>query len=327
MRRWLRHPLLQFVVAGSLLFAAGRWRSRPAAVMREPIVISAARVAALESEYVQRWGRRPSAAELDATVQQAIEDEVLYREARLLRLDAGDSGVRARLVQKMRAVSSDPSLDDEALRASAVALGLDDDLVIRRILREKVRVLLQRGPRDEPPTDSELLAYLEQHRDRFLRPALVSFQHVFLSPTAHGRKLERDAAALLRTLRSRPLSPGDIARLSDPFALGLSFHAVDRAKIARFLGDDVASAVERLPVGTWSDAIRSPFGVHLVRVEERIPERMPSLEAVRQQIQRAVLQARAARRLRDGLDHLRALYLVRVELPTGSALAASRGTR
>jgi hypothetical protein len=186
-----------------------------------------------------------------------------------------------------------------------------------------MRLLLQRARSEEAPGDDELAAYLERNRERFVRPVLLSFRHVFLASTRRGEHVVRDAGNVLHALRSRALSDAEIADLSDPFALGLELRAVDRSAIARFFGDAFAEELARLEIGTWSGPIRSPFGTHLVRVEQRVPERMPTIDAVRQQISRAVIEARAAQRLRDELTRLRASYAVRVDAPAGTSLAKS----
>jgi hypothetical protein len=52
-----------------------------------------------------------------------------------------------RLIQKMRAVTANPWRGEGELYREAVALGLDDDLVIQRLLRQKMRLLLQHSRR------------------------------------------------------------------------------------------------------------------------------------------------------------------------------------
>src|SRR5262245_2770680 len=110
MTRWLSNPVVHFVVLGGLLFA-GRtaWRqwegSSPSAPARDTIDLSASQVSQLQADFLQQWGLPPTEAQLQALIQDAVDDEILYREARRLRLDIEDRSIRLRLVQKMRAVS------------------------------------------------------------------------------------------------------------------------------------------------------------------------------------------------------------------------------
>jgi hypothetical protein len=180
LRRWLRAPVVHFVLIGGLLFCLSEARrlsdniprdgqppsaKPPSADTRAAIVFSAARVRQLQADFMDQFGRSPSRQELDAFIQQAVDNELLEREARQLALGLGDPSIRMRLVQKMRAVSVDPAKTEEALYREAIQLGLDDDLVIRRLLREKMRMLLRRDPADAPIGEQDVREYVERHRD------------------------------------------------------------------------------------------------------------------------------------------------------------------
>src|SRR5690606_15104918 len=141
---------VHFLAAGGVLFLATRaWLSpgaspaeavgsiRAGAPPREEIVVSREQVRALEEDFAQRWGRPPEHAERTALVAELVRDEMLYREARRLALDAGDASVRRRLLEKMRALRERPSTTDasaggeeispeEALVREAKRLGLDE---------------------------------------------------------------------------------------------------------------------------------------------------------------------------------------------------------
>lgn len=313
----VRLPALHFVLLGLVLFGAerrlaARTNDAPAAVVRPEIVITAARIHQLEEDFRRETGQPPTAEQRAALVQLEVDDELLYQEARVLGLDRTDKSVRARLVDKMRSVSDDPSLTDEELLRAARASGLDDDLVIKRILRENVRVLLRSTPDKTPPTDAELEAYLAKHRDEYMTPETVSFDHVFSSAREHGDRVESDAAALRAKLVREHLTPERARELSDPFPLGLSLPARPRAVVARQLGARFADAVDVLPSGEWSAPIASPYGVHLVWVRERTQAALPPLAALRTKLAIAVLDERASSQLREALDRLRALYTIHV---------------
>jgi hypothetical protein len=326
MRRWLRSPIVHCVVIGGLLFAIrASWRTlggTPASrVERPPIVLSAPQVRQLQVDFMQQWGTKPTGDQLRALIQQAIDDELLYREARVLQLDFQDRSVRLRLIQKMRALSADPWRGEEDLYREAVALGLDDDVVIQRLLRQKMRLLLQQDPNGTSLREQDVRQYLERHRDRFVQPATVAFSHVFLSARVRGDRLQEEAEALLADLRTRSLPPEATDELSDPFPLGHRFQAHARSAVARHFGDSFAAQVFELAPQTWSGPIASPFGRHPVWVREQAPERTPPLTEVWRQVAYAVLEERAAARLASGLQQLRRLYNIRVEVPDDTSAA------
>ncbi len=317
MWRWLRSPVLHFVVIGAVLFAASALRSTSAPlrekVEREPILISAERIRVMRTDFAKRWGTMPTPEQLTALINQAIDDELLYREASALALDFQDGSVRRRLIEKMRAVSDHPDRSPEELYREARALGLDDDIVIRRLLIAKMRLFLQEDWNGAPLAEKDLQDYLDRHRDRFAQPPEVTFSQVFLSTATHGDHPEKDVRAVLAQLRTRPPSAETVAELSDPFPLGLEFRAYSQSRIASRFGKDFADKVLGSQHGTWSGPIASPYGLHLVWVHEKSPERMPPLAAVRQRVVQSVMAERQAVRFARGLARLRSLREIRVE--------------
>jgi PPIC-type PPIASE domain len=293
---------------------------------RQPIVLSARSLRRIEETFVEQYGAPPDRAQLAGLVRQAVDEELLEREARRLALDVGDRGIRQRLVAKMRAVSRNQALGEAELYRQALDLGLDDDVAVREHLRLKMRLLLQEDPAGRPTTDAELAACLERNRERFLQPAEVDFTHVFVRAAVDPDHLAERAAALAERLRAEHLSPEEGAALSDPFPLAARWEGLSRSDIARRFGDEFAAAVLALPPGSWSAPIASPFGLHLVWVHARHAEQTPPLDSVRGQLVQILYEERAAARLAAGLDRLRRLYPVRIEWPREVAAAGAPAT-
>ncbi len=307
--------MLHFVLIGAALFAAAELWSpsvpeRPP-VQREPIVISAEQISVLEEGFIQRWGIVASPEQLSALVAQSLEEELLYREARVLALDFQDGSVHRRLVEKMRAISDRPGRAPDELIREARALGLDDDIVIRRLLIEKMRILLAQDPSAPALTDADLEDYRDRHRERFLQPAELTFSHLFLSGNVQDAELQN--AALATLARARTLPPTDAIALSDPFLLGSRFQAYSQSRTTARFGKAFAEQIFALEPGVWSDPIASPYGLHLVWVEEIREPRLPELAALRGQLVEAVGAERATQRLALGVAALRERYEIHVE--------------
>lgn len=315
-RRLARSPLAHFVVLGGLLLAArdlttSREPARRA--VRDPIVVSHEQVRTLAEGFAERWGHAPDDAQRRALVEQAVQEEMLFREARVLALGLGDASVRRRLIEKMRLVGERPGRDEDELVREAISLGLDDDVVIRRLLVEKMRLVLKQQADAVPVSDRELAEHLERRRDELLLPERIGLTQVFLSEERHGAALAAEAVRILERLRSSGAPAARPEDLSDPFPLGTRLRAYTRSQLVGRLGKGFADAVAALEPGVWSGPIASPYGLHLVRVEERQPPRLPSVDEVRPALTRAVLRERAAQGLARGLARLRELYAVRVE--------------
>jgi PPIC-type PPIASE domain len=117
--KWLREPLLHFIILGGVLFAADHFivaRSDDPRV----IVIDAAVDAHAREVFKQARGHEPNAEELYALRRVWIENEVLYREGLALQLDQGDDMIRERVIFKQLSVidasTKLPPYDDKVLR-------------------------------------------------------------------------------------------------------------------------------------------------------------------------------------------------------------------
>ncbi|HEY8517267.1 MAG TPA: peptidylprolyl isomerase [Candidatus Binatia bacterium] len=332
LRRLARSRLLHFVLLGGTLFAARELiarheRSAPQPVVREPIVVTRERVRALEEGFVAQWGAPPTEAQRRALVEQAVLDEMLFREARVLALGHGDRSVERRLVEKMRTVSDRPLRDPEELVHEAIELELDDDVVVRRLLIEKMRLVLQQGDGPTVVRDEDLAAYLERYADEYRLPERITLTQVYLSADARGARVADDARATLAKLRAADGTP-DVAALSDPFPLGNELRAYTRGQLIGRFGKPFAEQVATLEPGVWHGPLESPYGLHLVRVEAKEPARLPTVDEVRPALTRAVQRELAKEAFARGVARLRALYEVRIEDEAlRAALAGASGAR
>jgi len=200
-------------------------------------------------------------------------------------------------------------VDDEVLVREGLALGLDrGDIIVRRRLLQKMEFLLESTDALPTPTDAELHATLAAHPERYTTPERVSLTHVFVS---HERHQERtaDEAAMLRDALARG---GDPATLGDPFLHGRTLVLRTRDEIAAQLGAALAGRIMALPLDTWSEPLASPFGLHVVKVTERRPAEVATLDSVRDQVL-GDWRAEQRRALdRTALERLRSRYVVTV---------------
>jgi hypothetical protein len=118
--RWLREPLLHFVIIGAALFAIDH---QVASRADDPRVIVMGREVDEEATRVFQAarGRAPTDKELEALRRAWLDNEVLYREGLALQVDRGDTAIRERVIFKALSVVNTnvkaPSIEDAALRA------------------------------------------------------------------------------------------------------------------------------------------------------------------------------------------------------------------
>ena len=118
--RWLREPLLHFLLIGAALFAVDAWVASRTADPRV-IVIDAAVDREAINVFKTARGLDPNEEELFALRRVWLDNEVLYREGLALQMDRGDPMIKDRVIFKALAMINAglalPQVDDTVLRA------------------------------------------------------------------------------------------------------------------------------------------------------------------------------------------------------------------
>jgi peptidyl-prolyl cis-trans isomerase C len=205
-------------------------------------------------------------------------------------------------------------IDEEVLAREAVRLGLDrNDVIVRRRLAQKMAFVSDDLAAVAEPPEHELRAYFDAHRATYTTPDLYALRHVYFNPDRHTT-LDIDAQRALQRL-TRGANADEVG---DPFMLPRELADVSREDIVRDFGSSFADAVTGSTPGSWSGPVRSPFGVHLVKLESHIPSSAARFEDVRDSVRDAYLgqkqrEANAALRTR-----LRQQYKIVVEPAEGT---------
>jgi peptidyl-prolyl cis-trans isomerase C len=107
--RWLREPLLHFLLLGAVLFGAYSYfkpqAGGPEASMQ--ISLTPDELLQLILVFQAQWQRPPTQAEFSRLVENKVQEEVLYREAVAMGLDKDDTIVKRRMTQKMQFLAED----------------------------------------------------------------------------------------------------------------------------------------------------------------------------------------------------------------------------
>ena len=273
-RTLLGEPMLHFLVIGIALFGAYRWMS-PRESGGRRIVITQGVVDDLVTQHVAARGREPSSIELNHLIESYVHDEVLYREG--------------------------------------VKLGLErDDIVVKRRVRQKIEMIAEEDASTRAPSDADLSAYLTANPARFVQPAVLTFEQVFLGQPPSGPGVVHAAAVMHEGLRSGT----DPAELGKPTLLPHRMTRIPADLVARDFGASFAAALEKVPVGEWVGPIDSSFGAHYVRVSDRTPAAVPQLVAVRDQVAREWENERRQRARNDAYAKMRREYEITIESKT-----------
>src|SRR3954447_20340869 len=163
-RTLLGEPMLHFLLIGVALFGAYRWVS-PGDSGGHRIVVTQGVIDDLVTQHVAAKGREPSSTELTSLIESYVRDEIMYREGARLRLDR-------------------------------------DDIVVKRRVRQKIEVMAEEDAATQAPSDTDLAAYLAANQARFVQPAILTFEQVFLGESTSGPRVVQAVSITREALRN-----------------------------------------------------------------------------------------------------------------------------
>ncbi|MGI9322529.1 MAG: peptidyl-prolyl cis-trans isomerase, partial [Pseudomonadales bacterium] len=132
-----KSSFLWFLIIGGLIFYLDAQFNRAG----EDIVVDERVVTRIASLWQQQMDRPPSDYELRNLINNWIDEEMLFREAKRLSLDREDIIVKRRLVQKMQFIAEEADVAE--------------------------------------PTEGKLRDYFEEHQEKYLLPRRFTLSHVF----------------------------------------------------------------------------------------------------------------------------------------------------
>jgi hypothetical protein len=203
MQRFLREPLLHFIIIGSLFFLLYTVINDTGANSAGVIRITPERIAQLATEFNAVWKRAPSDEELDHLINEEVRSEVYYRDA--------------------------------------LALGLDkNDAIVRRRLRQKMEFLTDTGIYLQDPAEGELEIWFAANAQNYGGEPSVAFEQIYLGEAPPEDVVARTLQALqsdpvidLTTLGQRTRLPAQL-KLSRPDAIDSVFGDRFYSQIAEF---------------------------------------------------------------------------------------------
>ena len=280
-KRWLREPLLHFLLIGIAVFAVYAYahRGRGGFESSRQITLSLDELGQMDMYFESQWHRQPTPAEFQAMVEDKVREEVLYREALAMGLDKDDTIVKRRMAQKMQFLAEDVAAAHE-------------------------------------PSTAELKAWFEKNSNKFALPSRYSFRHLYFSPDKRGKNAQEEAAKTLAKIAGQPEDSKLAISLSDRFMFQDYYGDRAPGALAKEFGPQFVVALEKLKPGSWQGPIESGYGWHLVYVDNVIPGRIPAFEEIEPDVKTAWLGEQKATAWQKAYAEMRAKYIVLLPVPS-----------
>jgi peptidyl-prolyl cis-trans isomerase C len=279
-KRWLREPLLHFLLIGLALFVVygymngGRWGVGSS----KQITLTLDDLRQMDMYFQSQWHRQPTPEEFNALVEDKVREEVLYREGLAMGLDKDDTIVKRRMAQKMQFLAEDVATAHE-------------------------------------PSTAEMKAWFEKNTGKFALPSRISYRHLYFSPDKRGQNARGDASQALAKISGQPEDSKIAATLADRFMFQDYYGDRTPEQLAKDFGPQFAVAVSKLQPGSWQGPVESGLGWHLVFVDTVIPGRIPAFEEVESEVKTAWLGEQKAQAWQKAYQEMRAKYTVLLPAP------------
>jgi len=283
--------------AAALSCAAGddaqRGASTAAPVARELPAI----VARVNDEKIERWEVEAAVREITLAnlhpLPQAERDELVrtvldriidhHLAAQLARargIGATDAELDADLREMRSEQTSDRAFDDRLATAGITA----EQLRHQRRLSLDMAKLMHAGS-GAAVSDAAISAYYRDNRDRFLLPEAVTASHILIRVNPDASADQRaDARRRAAGIREQVLGGADFGRtardLSEDTGTALAGGLVGTFPRGQMDPAFEAAAFSGKP-GEISDLVETPYGFHIIRVDDHAAGRMQTLDEVR----------------------------------------------
>jgi parvulin-like peptidyl-prolyl isomerase len=183
---------------------------------------------------------------------------------------------------------------DEALEKIGVRLeewkkDREEKLLIDKLIHREIDSVIH-------VSDEEIEEYYKAHRDEFQLPLMVRARQIVVAS-------EEEA----NSLRTRLVRGEDFAELAKLYSLSPDAKAGgDLGVFAKGQMPEVFDEIVfRYRVGSISKVVKSPYGYHIFKVEDRIRPRLQKLEEVSDQIAERIFQGRQEAFFKEWLDSLK----------------------
>lgn len=247
-------------------------------------------------------------------LEQLINEELLLKEAERQKVSVSPDAIEKRFASLQARFPSEEAFNQELSRRALTAEQLRDNIrrglmrheVITKEVVEKVSVSSQ-----------EVEAYFENHKEKYVQEETVHARHILIlvapdaSPEDDQKAKDKASAVLVRAKKGE-----DFAKLAQEFSEGPT---KDRGGDLGYFGRDqmvkpFEDAAFSLKKGEVSGVVRTKFGYHIIKVEDRQEFKRLSSEEAKDQVKDDLTNEKVNAQYQAYVEELRKKAKVTVNL-------------
>ncbi|MBL7544589.1 MAG: peptidyl-prolyl cis-trans isomerase [Bdellovibrionaceae bacterium] len=279
--------MLSRCLLGLLILASIQCTNQQASVSNKPVLKVNENVMSVKefaNKLAMRLRELDSLAAKDPNVNSRVKDEIINSFiVRSLMIDWA-------LKRKISVTDSETEAETTRIRAL-----YPDDLAFRRMLAEestsfadwqanlklnllekKVSAEINKGV--VPPTDEEIRVYYVENKVSFRKKERVYVQQIVLKDQARAEYIKQELKKQSFDVLAKKYS------IAPESTNGGIVGWIEKDTV------DFFSPIFKWPLNQVGEILTSPFGVHVVKITKREPERIPSLEEEKPKIKRRIVE-------------------------------------
>jgi len=314
--RFLGLTLLLFCSIG-LSSATAQVVSRVAAVVNKDIITTYQLDQKLQ-EHLAKQERQPSPAQLGALRQELlsrmIEETLVQQRIKALNLSVSDEEIETALLD----VQQKNKLTREALEDAVQAQGLEFDAyrgnLSQQILRYKLIGEEVRSQVDV--SENEVVEYYRAHLEEYRLDPKVQLSAITFPLSEKASEQERQQV--------RKIADEALGRLKQNEAFDLvadsynTTYGVTGGELGRFdyteLVPEFVAAIDGVEEGSFSEPVQVASGIHLLRVDQRLPGGLRQFDSVNYEIYQMILDQKTDARIKEWTRALKTKSFIDIRL-------------
>ncbi len=244
-----------------------------------------------------------------------IEKELLFQESQAQGIEVDSKKVQKELDNLKGRFESEADFQKKIASMNysedLLKKQIKENLAIRKLIDEKIASKIS-------VTDDEVKSYYEKNQDEFKNPEKVHARHILVKsqPDASDEK-KAEARKKIEDVQKKLEQGDDFSELAKEYSEGPS--SKKGGDLGYFSHGQMVEKFDKaafaLEPGETSDIVETRFGYHIIKVEDKKPESMKSLDEVRESISENLRNEKLMQELEPYIASLKKKYPVEKNLP------------
>ncbi|UKL13953.1 peptidylprolyl isomerase [Dissulfurimicrobium hydrothermale] len=193
---------------------------------------------------------------------------------------------------------------------------LKNSLLAQEIIRKEI-------DKDIPVSDQEAKEFYEKNKAEFSQPEMIKARHILIRPQGNSEKAWKEAEAKAKDIKKKLEKGADFAQLAKQYSedpgtkdKGGELGLFPKGRMV----PEFEKAAFALKVGEISAPVKTQFGYHIIKVEEKKPAETKPLKDVMSQVKQMVKMEKQQNELEKLIDQIKTKYPVKIHKDAISAL-------